>query len=168
MSQFLKEFRDFAIKGSVVDMAIGIIIGAAFGGIVSSLVDDVIMPPIGYVLSEVDFSDKAIVLKQAAPEYDEEGNVKKDKDGKNVMKPAVKISYGKFINSIIKFLIVAFALFLVIKQINRLRNQPPQEPTTKNCPFCQSTISIKATRCPQCTSDLTGGLGQGFPFSRPG
>lgn len=136
----LKEFKDFAMRGNVVDMAVGIIIGAAFGKIVSSFVKDVIMPPIGLLLGNVDFSNLAITLKQKTEGAD-----------------AVMISYGVFINTVLDFVIVAFAIFIVIKQMNRLKKKeeaPPAEPTTKTCPFCQSTISIKATRCPNCTSEL--------------
>ena len=135
-----KEFKDFAMRGNVVDMAVGIIIGAAFGKIVSSFVKDVIMPPIGLLLGNVDFSNLAITLKQKTEGAD-----------------AVMISYGVFINTVLDFVIVAFAIFIVIKQMNRLKKKeeaPPAEPTTKTCPFCQSTISIKATRCPNCTSEL--------------
>jgi large conductance mechanosensitive channel len=131
----MQEFKDFAVKGNVIDMAVGIVIGAAFGKIVSSLVDDLIMPPIGLLLGQVDFSALAIQLNE---------------------KTAIK--YGVFINNIIAFLIVAFAIFLVIKQINRLKKAPPPAaPATKECPKCCSNIAVKATRCPNCTSELTGG-----------
>jgi large conductance mechanosensitive channel len=127
----VKEFREFAMKGNVVDLAVGIIIGGAFGKIVSSLVNDVIMPPIGMLLGKVDFSSLAIQLND---------------------KTAIK--YGMFINNIIDFVIVAFVIFLVIKQINRLKQEPPKAPTEKDCPKCYSHIPIKATRCPNCTSEL--------------
>ena len=134
----LKEFRDFAMKGNVVDMAVGIVIGGAFGKIVSSLVSDVIMPPIGLLLGNVDFSSLAFPLKKAIGET-----------------PAVTINYGVFINTVIDFVIVAFAIFLVIKQMNRLKKAPPPaEVTTKSCPKCCSTIPLKATRCPNCTSEI--------------
>jgi large conductance mechanosensitive channel len=137
-----------------MDMAIGLIIGAAFGAIVSSLVDDVMMPPLGAVMGGLDFSDKVIVLREERTKLDAEGKAVM-KDGKDEKLPAVKLSYGKFINAIIKFTVVAFCLFLVVKQLNRLRKQaPPPEPTTRPCPYCQSTISLKATRCPHCTSEL--------------
>jgi large conductance mechanosensitive channel len=136
--QVLKEFRDFAVRGNVVDMAVGIIIGGAFGRIVTSLVNDIIMPPIGYALGNVDFSELAIVLREATDET-----------------PAVTIGYGLFLNTLINFLIVAFAIFLVIKQLNRLKKQPPPAPpSTRPCPFCQSDIAIKAVRCPHCTSQI--------------
>jgi large conductance mechanosensitive channel len=134
----LKEFKEFAMKGNVMDMAVGIIIGAAFGKIVSSLVSDVVMPPIGLLLGNVDFSNLAFTLKEATDSS-----------------PAVAIRYGVFINAIIDFLIVALAIFLVIKQMNRLK-APAAVPatTTKDCPHCMMTVPIKATRCGHCTSEL--------------
>ncbi|HOK41396.1 MAG TPA: large-conductance mechanosensitive channel protein MscL [bacterium] len=137
----LKEFKEFAMRGNVVDMAVGIIIGAAFGKIVSSLVKDIIMPPIGLLLGGVDFSNLSITLKE-----------------KTATAEAVSINYGLFINTVIDFLIIAFALFIMIKQLNRFKKKevpaPSAEPTTKECPKCFSVISIKATRCPHCTSEL--------------
>jgi large conductance mechanosensitive channel len=135
----LKEFKDFAMKGNVVDMAVGIIIGAAFGKIVSSLVADVVMPPIGVLLGNVDFSNLAFTIKEASGDS-----------------PAVAIKYGVFINTVIDFLIVAFAIFLVIKAMNRLK-KPVVVPalTTKDCPYCLMTVQIKATRCGHCTSEIT-------------
>ena len=127
----LTEFRDFAVRGNAVDMAVGIIVGGAFGKVVSSLVSDVVMPPIGLLLGQVDFSKLAIPLGEKA-----------------------SLRYGVFINSILDFLIVALCVFLVIKQINRLRQPPPAEPTTKTCPQCLSTIPLKAVRCAHCTSPL--------------
>lgn len=148
----LKEFRDFAMRGNVVDMAVGIIIGAAFGSIVGSLVNDVIMPPIGLLLGNVDFSNLFIVLREgtAAGPYASLAAAK--------AAGAVTINYGAFVNTIISFLIVAFAVFLLIKNINRLKKTEPAPaaaPTTKECPFCASTIPIKAKRCPLCTSQLS-------------
>jgi large conductance mechanosensitive channel len=136
----LKEFKEFAMRGNVVDMAVGIVIGAAFGKIVSSLVKDVIMPPIGLLLGDVDFSQLAITLKE-----------------KTAVAEAVTINYGVFINTVLDFVIVAFAIFIVIKQINRYKRKeeaPVAEPTTKDCPKCFTAIPIKATRCPNCTSKL--------------
>jgi len=136
----MKEFKEFAMRGNVVDMAVGIIIGGAFGKIVTSFVNDVIMPPIGMVLGNVDFSSLAITLK------DKTGDVE-----------AVTLKYGAFINTVLDFVIVAFAIFIVIKQMNRFKKKEeaaPPEPTTKACPKCFSDIPIKATRCPHCTSDL--------------
>ena len=146
----MKEFKAFAMRGNVVDMAVGIIIGAAFGAIVKSLVDDVIMPPIGMLLGNVDFSNLFIVLKEgvaAAAPYASLADAKKA--------GAVTINYGIFVNSMISFVIVAFAVFLLIKNINKLsKDEAPAAPVTKECPFCASAIAIKATRCPHCTSEL--------------
>ncbi|HOO78596.1 MAG TPA: large-conductance mechanosensitive channel protein MscL [bacterium] len=142
----LKEFKDFAVRGNVVDMAVGIIIGGAFGTIVKSLVDDVLMPPIGLLLGGVDFSDKMVVLKEAVV----------NSAGEPVA-AAVQLKYGLFVNGVISFLIVAFAVFLLIKGINQLKRKPveaPAEPTVKDCPFCCSAIPIEATRCPNCTSQI--------------
>jgi large conductance mechanosensitive channel len=146
-----KEFKEFAMKGNVVDMAVGIIIGAAFGSIVKSLVADVIMPPIGLLLGNVDFSNLFIVIKQGAVAGTFATVVEAQKAG------AVTINYGMFINTIISFLIVAFAVFMIIKNLNALKRKeeaPPAEPTTKECPHCFSEIPIKATRCGFCTSEL--------------
>ena len=141
----LKEFKDFALRGNVVDMAVGIIIGGAFGKIISSLVGDVLMPPIGKLMGNVDFSDLYINLSTV--EYDSLAAAQ--------AAGAATVKYGLFINTVLDFVIVAFAIFIVIKQMNRLKAQPaPAEPNTKDCPKCCSTIPIKATRCPQCTSEL--------------
>jgi large conductance mechanosensitive channel len=148
----LKEFKEFAMRGNVVDMAVGIIIGAAFGTIVKSLVADVIMPPIGLLLGNVDFSNLFIVLKQGATAGPFATIAEAQKAG------AVTINYGMFANTIISFLIVAFAVFLLIRALNKLQREeeaPPEEPTTKECPHCLSTIPIKATRCGHCTSELS-------------
>jgi len=146
----LKDFKAFAMRGNVVDMAVGIIIGAAFGAIVKSLVDDMLMPPIGMLLGNVDFSNLFVVLKQgvaAAAPYASLAEAKKA--------GAVTINYGIFINSMISFLIVAFAVFVLIKNINRFKQEEaPAAPTTKECPYCASSIALKATRCPHCTSEL--------------
>jgi large conductance mechanosensitive channel len=146
-----KEFKDFAMKGNVVDMAIGIIIGAAFGTIIKSLVSDVIMPPIGLALGNVDFSQLLLVLKQGVPIGPYATLVDAQTSG------AVTVNYGAFINTIISFIIIAFAVFMLIRQMNKLKRQEPApEPNTKECPYCFSTIPIKATRCGYCTSDLRG------------
>jgi large conductance mechanosensitive channel len=148
----LKEFKEFAMRGNVVDMAVGIIIGAAFGTIVKSLVADVIMPPIGLLLGNVDFSNLFIVLKQGATAGPFATIAEAQKAG------AVTINYGMFANTIISFLIVAFAVFLLIRALNKLQREeeaPPEEPTTTECPHCLSTIPIKATRCGHCTSELS-------------
>jgi large conductance mechanosensitive channel len=148
----LKEFKEFAMRGNVVDMAVGIIIGGAFATIVKSLVADVIMPPVGLMLGGVDFTDLFILLKEGSTAAPYATLAAAQESG------AVVISYGVFINAVISFLIVAFAVFLLIRSINRLRREeeaPPVEPTTKDCPFCFSTVSLKATRCPHCTSEIT-------------
>ena len=148
----LKEFKEFAMRGNVVDMAVGIIIGAAFGTIVKSLVADIIMPPIGLLLGNVDFSNLFIVIKQGTTAGPFATIAEAQKAG------AVTINYGIFANTIISFLIVAFAVFLLIRAINKLQREeeaPPEEPTTKDCPHCLSTIPIKATRCGHCTSELS-------------
>jgi len=146
-----KEFKEFAMKGNVVDMAVGIIIGAAFGTIVKSLVDDVIMPPIGLLLGNVDFTNFFVVIKEGATAGPFATLAEAQKAG------AVTINYGLFITTIISFLIVAFSVFLLIRGMNRLRREkeaPPAEPTAKECPHCLSAIPIKATRCAFCTSEL--------------
>jgi len=148
----LKEFKEFAMRGNVVDMAVGIIIGAAFGTIVKSLVADIIMPPIGLLLGNVDFSNLFVVLKQGTIAGPYAALVDAQKAG------AVTINYGMFANTVISFIIVAFSVFLLIRGINKLKREeeaPPEEPTTKECPHCLSTIPIKATRCGHCTSELS-------------
>jgi large conductance mechanosensitive channel len=146
----IKEFKEFAMRGNVVDMAVGIIIGAAFGAIVKSLVDDVLMPVIGLLLGNVDFANFFFVLKagKVPGPYATLAEAK--------AATAVVLSYGLFINAIVTFLIVTFAVFLLVKQINALKRkeEPPAAPTTKDCPFCLSTVPLKATRCPHCTSEL--------------
>jgi large conductance mechanosensitive channel len=145
-----KEFKEFAMRGNVVDMAVGIVIGAAFGTIVKSFVDDVLMPPIGLLLGNVDFANFFIVLKDGVKAAGPYASLAAAKAA-----GAVTLNLGMFINTIISFIIIAFAVFLVIKGINRLKREaPPTEPTTKECPFCLSTIPSKASRCPQCTSQL--------------
>lgn len=149
----LKEFKEFAMKGNVLDMAIGIVIGAAFGTIVSSFVADVIMPPIGLLLGNVDFSNLFLVLK--------EGKVAGPYASLAAAKAAgaVSMNIGVFINTIINFIILAFAVFLLVRSVNQMKRKeqaPPPIPTTKDCPHCFTAISIKATRCPHCTSDIKG------------
>jgi len=145
-----KDFKEFVMRGNVVDMAVGIIIGAAFGAIIKSLVDDVIMPPIGLILGGVDFSNLFLVLKDgaaAAAPYASLADAKKA--------GAVTINYGLFANVVISFLIVAFAVFILIRNINRLKKEEPAAaPTTKECTYCLSAIPLKATRCPHCTSAI--------------
>jgi len=147
----LKEFKEFVMRGNVVDMAVGIIIGAAFGSIISSLVSDVIMPPIGLLLGKVNFSNLYLVMQEGEIIGPYGSLIDAQEAG------AVTLNYGVFINTIVNFVIVAFAVFLLIKSINRLQREhetPPEEPTTKECPYCVSEISIKASRCPNCTSQL--------------
>jgi large conductance mechanosensitive channel len=146
----LKEFKEFAMRGNVVDMAVGIIIGAAFGGIISSLVSDVIMPPIGLQLGNVDFSNMFAVLKEGAKAAGPYASVAAAKAA-----GATTLNYGLFINTIVNFVIVAFAIFLLIKAINQMkRKEAAPPPATKDCPYCLSKIPIKATRCLACTSEL--------------
>ncbi len=137
----MKEFKEFAMRGNVVDMAVGIVIGGAFGKIISSFVKDVLMPPIGMFLGGVDFSALSLTLKEAVGDT-----------------PAVLVKYGIFINTVIDFIIIAFAIFMVIKGMNRMKKKeeeaPAPAPTTKKCPYCQTDIPIDATRCPSCTSHL--------------
>ena len=147
-----KEFKEFALRGSVLDMAVGIIIGAAFGTIVSSLVADVLMPPIGLLLGHVDFANLYIVLAAGTGSAPYASLAAAQQAG------AVTLNYGLFINKIISFLIVAFALFMVIRAMNRLQKKsaaPAPAPTTKACPYCATDIPLKATRCPHCTSQVT-------------
>ena len=149
----LKEFKDFAMKGNVVDMAVGIIIGAAFGAIVKSLVADVIMPPIGMLLGNVDFTNLFMVLSEGAEVAAPYATLAEAQAA-----GAVTVNYGMFINSIISFVIVAFAVFLLIRNLNKMKREEeeaPKEPTTKDCSFCMSSIAIKATRCPNCTSEVS-------------
>lgn len=146
-----KEFKEFAIKGNVLDMAVGIIIGGAFGTIVKSLVEDIIMPPIGLILAGIDFKNFFILLKagKIPPPYLSLAEAKEA--------GAVTLNYGLFINSCISFLIVAFSVFLIIKFVNNLKKKEQKEipaPQTKECPFCFSQIHLSAVRCPNCTSLL--------------
>ena len=147
----LKEFKEFAMRGNVVDMAVGIIIGGAFGTIVKSMVSDVLMPPIGLLMGGVDFSNLFLTLKEGATAGPYLALADAQAAG------AVTINYGVFLNSVVSFLIVAFAVFIVIRNINKLKKEeeaPPAEPTTKECGFCQMTIPIKATKCGHCTTEL--------------
>lgn len=151
MKKFIKEFKEFALKGNVIDMAVGIIIGAAFGKVVNSVVTDIIMPPMGWLMGKVDFTNLYISLS---------GNNDYPTLAAAQAAGETTINYGLFINTIINFIIVAFAVFLLIKFINKLRatvekkEEVVEEATTKECPKCFSTINIKATKCPNCTSDL--------------
>jgi large conductance mechanosensitive channel len=140
----LREFKEFAMRGSLLDLAIGIVLGAAFGRIITSFVNDILMPPIGLLLGGLDFSSLFIGLKGGP--YPSVAAAK--------AAGAPTINYGIFLNTIIDFVIVAFIMFLVIRQVNRMQRPAPAAPTTKLCPFCVSEIPIKAIRCPHCTSDL--------------
>jgi large conductance mechanosensitive channel len=147
-----KEFREFAMRGNVIDMAVGIIIGGAFGTIVKSMVDDIIMPPIGMALGKVDFANLFVVLRDGAKAAAPYASVADAKAA-----GAVTINYGLFVNAIVSFVIVAFCVFLVIRAMNRLKREeetPSVEPTTRDCPFCLSAIPVKASRCPHCTSEI--------------
>ena len=143
----LKEFKEFAMRGNVLDLAVGVIIGAAFGAVVTSLVGDIIMPPIGRLTGNLDFKDLFVALNGMS--------YKSLAEAKAAGAPV--IAYGNFINTVVNFLIVAFAIFILVKQVNRLNKPavvPPGPPTTKECQYCSMTIPVKARRCPQCTSDL--------------
>jgi large conductance mechanosensitive channel len=147
----LKEFKEFAARGNVVDMAVGIILGASFGAIVSSLVSDILMPPVGLILGNVDFSSFFVVLK--------EGKIPGPYVSPAAAKAAgaITLNFGLFVNAVVSFLIVAFAVFLLVRNINNLRRReeaPPAVATTKECPYCFSVIPVKAVRCAHCTSDL--------------
>ncbi|MCX6089146.1 MAG: large-conductance mechanosensitive channel protein MscL [Candidatus Atribacteria bacterium] len=153
MSRFFKEFQEFAMRGNVIDLAVGIIIGSAFGTIVNSLVNDVLMPPFGLLVGNVNFANLFVVLKQGATP----GPYASLDGAKGA--GAVTINYGLFINTIISFLIIAIAIFLLIKSINQFRRKesaPAPVPATKDCPYCYTAIPLKAVRCPNCTSELTG------------
>jgi len=148
----LKDFKEFVVRGNVADMAIGIVIGAAFGAIVKSFVDDVLMPPIGLLLGNVDFSNLFITLREGSKAVGPYASLAAAK-----VAGAVTLNLGLFINTIISFVIIAFAVFLVIKGLNRLKREPEAPPAaldTRECPFCLSQIPLKATRCPHCTSEV--------------
>lgn len=141
----LKEFRDFIMRGSVLDLAVAVIIGAAFGSVINSLVNDVLMPPIGVLLGKVDFSNLFINL--SGTPYTALADAK--------AAGAATINYGLFINAVVNFIIIALVIFLLLRAVNRLKKPvPAAAPVTKDCPYCLSSISIKATRCPHCTSEL--------------
>jgi large conductance mechanosensitive channel len=149
-----REFKEFAMRGNVVDMAVGIVIGSAFGTIVSSLVSDILMPPIGLLLGNVDFTNLFIILRAG------EGVLPYASLEEAQAAGAVTLNYGLFLNTIISFVIIAFAVFLVIRGLNRMQREeeaPPEEPSTKECAFCFTAIPIQARRCPNCTSQLSPG-----------
>jgi large conductance mechanosensitive channel len=147
----LKEFREFAMRGNIIDMAVGIVIGAAFGAIIGSLVADVIMPPIGLLLGKVDFANLFAVLRAGKTPVPYASLAEAKAAG------AVTLNFGLFVNTIINFLIIALVIFLVVKGVNSMKRkqaEPAPAPTAKDCPFCFTAIPIKATRCPNCTSEL--------------
>ncbi|NPA30946.1 MAG: large-conductance mechanosensitive channel protein MscL [Chloroflexi bacterium] len=145
----LKEFKDFVMRGNVLDMAVGIILGTAFGAIIKSLVDDILMPPIGLLLGGVDFANLFIVLRPGTPPPPYPSLAEAQAAG------AVTLNYGLFINAIVYFLIIAFAIFMIVRTVQRWQEEEaPAEPTTKTCPYCYSEIPIQAVRCPYCTSEL--------------
>ncbi|MDR2219517.1 MAG: large-conductance mechanosensitive channel protein MscL [Methylobacillus sp.] len=145
-----QEFKKFVMRGNVVDMAVGIIIGAAFGAIVKSLVDDVLMPPIGWLLGNVDFANMFFVLKEGAAAVEPYASLDAAKKA-----GAVTLNYGMFINALVSFTIIAFAVFMLVRVVNRIKREPePPAPDTKECPRCFTVIPLKATRCPHCTSEL--------------
>jgi large conductance mechanosensitive channel len=151
------EFKAFVMRGNVMDLAVGVIIGASFGAIVKSLVDDILMPPIGLVTGGLDFSNLMVVLKDGAkapPPYATPAAAHEA--------GAVTLNYGAFLNNVLTFIIIAIAIFMVIKAVNRLQRQPaPPTPDSRPCPYCTMTVSLAATRCPHCTSELSGRLTAG-------
>jgi len=149
MKKIWKEFQEFAVKGNAVDLAVGVIIGAAFGSIITSLVKDVIMPPVSLLTGGLDFSNKFLVLRAAR-----DGSVAFNTPGDAARAGAITWNYGNFITLVINFLIVAGAVFVLVRAINNLRRPVEKEPDEKSCPACAMKIPIKATRCPHCTSEL--------------
>ncbi len=146
-----KEFKEFAVKGNAVDLAVGVIIGAAFGGIINSLVKDVIMPPVSLLVGGLDFSNKFIILRAA-----KDGSIAFNTPADAAKAGAITWNYGNFVTLIINFLIVAGAIFLLVRAMNRLKQSKHADPVTKDCPACAMTIPIKARRCPHCTTELAG------------
>ncbi|MEO8563463.1 MAG: large-conductance mechanosensitive channel protein MscL [bacterium] len=146
-----KEFKAFVMRGNVMDLAVGVIIGAAFGAVVKSLVDDVIMPPIGIATGGVDFADKYALLKEGAKAPPPYASLAAAKDA-----GAVTLNYGMFVNTVITFLIVALAIFVIVRLVNKMQATPAEPtPDTRPCPFCTMTIANAATRCPHCTSEVS-------------
>jgi large conductance mechanosensitive channel len=152
MKKVWKEFKEFAVKGNAVDLAVGVIIGAAFSGIINSLVKDIVMPPISLLSGGLDFSNKFVVLRAA-----KDGSTAFNTPADAIKAGAITWNYGNFITLLINFLIVAGAVFLLVRAINNLKRSPQTEPGSKDCPACAMTISIKAKRCPHCTTELTQG-----------
>ncbi len=146
-----KEFKEFAVRGNAIDLAVGVIIGAAFGGVVTSLVKDVLMPPIAWLTGGLDFSNKFLVLRGSSTGAAFATPAEAARTG------AITWNYGNFITLIVNFLIVALCIFLLVRALNNLkRSAPAAAPVSKDCPFCSMTIPIKATRCPHCTSEISG------------
>ncbi len=146
-----REFKEFAVKGNAIDLAVGVIIGAAFGGIVTSLVKDILMPPIGFLTGGLDFSNKFLVLRDAP------GGAVFATPADAVKAGAITWNYGNFITVLINFIIVAFCIFLAVKAVNKMKRPAPNTaPVSKDCPHCAMTIPVKATRCPHCTSEMAG------------
>ena len=150
MTKILKEFKEFAVKGNAVDLAVGVIIGAAFGGIINSLVKDIVMPPISLLTGGLDFSNKFVILRAA-----KDGSTAFNTPADAAKAGAITWNYGNFITLLINFLIVAGAVFLLVRAINRLRHPVEEGPDTKDCPACAMKIPIKATRCPHCTTEFS-------------
>jgi large conductance mechanosensitive channel len=150
MKKIWKEFKEFAVKGNAVDLAVGVIIGAAFSGIISSLVKDIVMPPISLLTGGLDFSNKFIILRAA-----KDGSAAFNTPADAVKAGAVTLNYGNFLTLAINFLIVAGAVFLLVRAINKLKGPPEAEPTSKECPACAMKIPLKAVRCPHCTTELS-------------
>jgi large conductance mechanosensitive channel len=154
MKKIWKEFKEFAIKGNAIDLAVGVIIGATFSGIINSLVKDIIMPPLSLLAGGLDFSNKFIVLRAA-----KDGSIAFNTAADAAKAGAITLNYGNFITLIINFLIVAGAIFLLVRGLNRLKQPKHAEPMTKDCPACAMTIPIKARRCPHCTTELASQTG---------
>jgi large conductance mechanosensitive channel len=147
-----KEFKEFAVKGNAIDLAVGVIIGAAFGGIINSLVKDVIMPPVSLLTGGLDFSNKFVVLRAA-----KDGSLAFNTPADAAKAGAITWNYGNFVTLIINFLIVGFCIFLLVKAMNKMKKpSPTAAPVVKDCPACAMTIPIKATRCPHCTTEFAG------------
>ncbi|SRR5437762_8967500 len=153
MRKIWKEFKEFAVKGSAVDLAVGVIIGAAFGGIINSLVKDIVMPPISLLTGGLDFSNKFVILRAA-----KDGSIAFNTPADAAKAGAITWNYGNFITLLINFLIVAGAVFLLVRAINKLRHPAEKEPDTKDCPACAMKIPVKARRCPHCTTELASAV----------
>lgn len=143
-----KEFREFAVRGNVMDMAVGLVLGAAFGAIVKSFVDDVLMPPLGLLTGGMDFADQYVLLRAGDPPGPYPSLEQAKAAG------AVTVNYGLLVNNVVSFLLVAFAVYLVVRAVNRMRREEPPAPDAKSCPFCKTDIPLAAVRCPHCTSEL--------------